>query len=110
MTPVAAIRGANVSPVGRAPRNAAAPAARAPAAAQSRALVPLAPIARGDTENHTSPHTRPQADFLAHLIATDGKLPQTRERRRAEPADAIAAYAAGTRSPSRTGRRLVRVA
>ena len=36
---------------------------------------------------------RPAA-FLAHLIATKDQLPQTRDRRRAEPREAIAAYRA----------------
>lgn len=35
-----------------------------------------------------------QAPFLAQLIATKDKHPQTRDRRRAEPADAIDAYRA----------------
>jgi hypothetical protein len=35
-----------------------------------------------------------QAPFLAQLIATKDKHPQTRERRRAHPADAIGAYRA----------------
>jgi hypothetical protein len=35
-----------------------------------------------------------QAPFLAQLIATRDQLPQTRERRRAEPGEAIAAYRA----------------
>jgi hypothetical protein len=39
------------------------------------------------------PSGRVGASFLAHLIATDRQLPQTRERRRGEPAEAIAAYA-----------------
>lgn len=33
-----------------------------------------------------------QADFLAHLIATKTGHPQTRERRRAAPEEALAAY------------------
>lgn len=33
-----------------------------------------------------------EAAFLAHLIATKEHAPQTRERRRAEPSEAIAAY------------------
>ena len=37
---------------------------------------------------------RPSAAFLAHLIAASRNLPQARERRRAEPHEAIAAYAA----------------
>jgi hypothetical protein len=43
----------------------------------------------------TKPAGRPrQATFLAHLIATKEQAPQTRERRRAEPTEAIAAYRA----------------
>lgn len=34
------------------------------------------------------------AAFLAHLIATRQQAPQTRQRRRAEPEDAAALYAA----------------
>ena len=33
-----------------------------------------------------------EAAFLAHLLATKAMAPQTRERRRAEPEEAIAAY------------------
>jgi hypothetical protein len=36
---------------------------------------------------------RARADFVAHLIATSAQAPQTRSRRRAEPRDAVAAYA-----------------
>ena len=36
--------------------------------------------------------TRGDAAFLAHLIATKEQLPQTRVKRRAEPAEALAAY------------------
>ena len=36
---------------------------------------------------------RPAATFLAHLIAVASHAPQTRERRRAEPREAVAAYA-----------------
>jgi hypothetical protein len=37
----------------------------------------------------------PAAPFLAQLIATAQQAPQTRARRRAEPADAAALYAGG---------------
>jgi hypothetical protein len=60
------------------------------AAAGSRALVVLAPAATPEP-----PAVYRQAPFLAHLIAVKDRLPQTRERRRAEPAEAIAAYRAG---------------
>ena len=57
------------------------------AAAPSRALVVTAPPAAAPT----APVHR-QAAFLAHLIATKAQAPQTRERRRADPSEAIAAY------------------
>jgi hypothetical protein len=40
---------------------------------------------------------RPAAPFLAQLIASKHNLPQARERRRAEPHEAIAAYMAASR-------------
>ena len=58
-------------------------------AAESRALVALAPA----TEREPTVNFR-QAFFLAQLIANREQLPQTRERRRAEPSEAIAAYRA----------------
>jgi hypothetical protein len=71
-----------------ADRHEAAPAA----AAESRALIAVAAPTASD---RTTPRTRhPQAPFLAQLIATQMHLPQTRARRRAEPAEAIAAYGA----------------
>lgn len=54
---------------------------------ESRALVPVNSAASG----RLSPQPR-QAAFLAQLIATRDQLPQTRERRRAEPAQAVTAY------------------
>ena len=51
----------------------------------SRALVVTAPVP-GPAIAYR------QAAFLAHLIAVKDQHPQTRERRRVEPADAIAAY------------------
>jgi hypothetical protein len=56
-----------------------------------RALVPLA------MEPHeTHPHRpiRRAASFVTQLIASAARLPQSRERRRAEPAEVIAAYRA----------------
>jgi hypothetical protein len=61
------------------------------APAQSRALVRLSFIEPGRTV--TADH-RPAAAFLAQLIATKQQAPQTRARRRAEPAAACAASAA----------------
>ena len=54
---------------------------------ESRALVVTAPPAAAQS----SPVYR-EAAFLAHLIATKDQAPQTRERRRADPSEAIAAY------------------
>jgi hypothetical protein len=105
MTSVTGIRGSIVADAGgRRPRDETAPPHEA-RTASGRALIPLQPIARGDA----SPRTRPQASFLAHLIATADQLPQTRERRRAEPEDAIAAYgAANAETPTPAGRVLFR--
>jgi hypothetical protein len=95
MSPISAIRGSIVGAVDRATRDATSSPRRQPRTETSRALIPLAPIGPSDTPLRT----RPQAGFLAHLIATKEKLPQTRERRRAEPQDVIAVYAAAVAGP-----------
>jgi len=101
MVPVSGIRASRADLSVRRTRDDAA----APSPMASRALVPLQPIVRSDLPARD----RPQASFLAHLIATDHRLPQTRVRRRAEPVDAIAAYAAvDAGTPARTGRTLFR--
>ena len=79
------------------PRKANLPARDHVAEPASRALVVLSPA---------PVYYRPQADgrqaaFLAHLIAVKDQLPQTRERRRAEPGEAIAAYRAVAAMTSR---------
>jgi hypothetical protein len=51
---------------------------------------------------------RANADFLAHLVATKHQMPQTRLRRRAEPAEAIAAYGAADHAPTPSGHALCR--
>ena len=56
----------------------------------SRALVPLKLI-KSDPHLRRTPRLAP---FLAQVIASAKQLPQTRERRRAEPEDAIAAHKA----------------
>ena len=53
----------------------------------SRALVAVTPTV---TPSLTMGYR--QAAFLAHLIAVKNQHPQTRERRRAKPGEAIAAY------------------
>src|SRR5690348_10545147 len=94
MSPISGIRGSIVSAVGRAPREASS-APRDGRTTESRALIPLQPIEPAETPLRT----RAQAAFLAHLIATKEKLPQTRERRRAEPHEVIAVYAAAAAAP-----------
>lgn len=61
--------------------------ANVPADDKDRALVPLAVAA--PRRSRAAP--RPAA-FLAHLIAVKEMHPQTRERRRAEPTEAVSAY------------------
>jgi hypothetical protein len=77
----------------RPPRFGLAPQAAEPAPAgpaKSRALTVTAPPA--STEDKPSPYR--QAPFLAQLIAAKDQHPQMRERRRATPTEAIAAYRA----------------
>ncbi len=58
--------------------------------AGSRALVALTPAPAA----HDAPQAYRQAPFLAHLLAMKDQHPQTRERRRADPNEALAAYRA----------------
>jgi hypothetical protein len=72
----------------------------------NRALVPVTPTVQDSTPTRAG--SRPSADFIAHLIATSAQAPQTRARRRAEPAEAIAAYGALGQWPTPSGRTLSR--
>jgi len=74
---------------------------RTSAAAPGRALVPSRPSPR--PTDAFIPVLRPCATFLAHLIATALRAPQTRARRRAEPADATAVYAKGAAADAGEG-------
>jgi hypothetical protein len=80
--------------IGKAGLNAGGPAsgstqpASAGEASHSRALVPLTPAA----PSHKAPEHFRRAPFLAQLIASKDQHPQLRERRRADPQEAIAAY------------------
>ena len=58
------------------------------AAHECRALVAIRPAV-----SRTGPARRATASFLAQLIAVKDQHPQARERRRAEPREALAAYA-----------------
>ena len=57
--------------------------------ASRQALVKATDDRHGDSRPASS---RPSAMFLAHLIAVAQQAPQTRQRRRAEPDEAKAAY------------------
>ena len=57
---------------------------------ESRALVALTPL----PESHERATGYRSTPFLAQLVATKDRHPQTRERRRAEPNVASAAYRA----------------
>jgi hypothetical protein len=59
-------------------------------ASESRALVTLAP----SVDATEGPPGYRNVAFLAQLIATKDQHPQTRERRRADPTDVLAAYRA----------------
>jgi hypothetical protein len=61
-----------------------------------RALVPVVPGSAAREPHNV--HQLPSAPFLAQLIAASRKLPQAREKRRAEPHEAIAAYKAVARA------------
>lgn len=91
--PVRIVSGTEGSAAFRASRRGPVePRSGEPAAAESRALIAVAPAARSERTAATT--HRSLSSFLAHLIATRADAPQTRLRRRAEPDDAICAYAA----------------
>jgi hypothetical protein len=97
MISVSAIDSSTIVAAGNAPRRETS-TPREPKVSGSRALVPLTPVAPSETPVRGRTHA--DAGFVAHLIATDQKAPQTRERRRAEPAEAIAAYATANAAPA----------
>jgi hypothetical protein len=57
----------------------------------SRALVPVGSPA---AETHAHRPVQRVASFVTQLIANASRVPQTREKRRAEPTEVIAAYRA----------------
>jgi hypothetical protein len=59
-------------------------------ASECRDLVAIEPVA--PRENLRMPGNRSSAAFLAHLIATEAGLPQTREKRRLAPQEAARLY------------------
>ncbi|WP_428698824.1 hypothetical protein [Stappia sp.] len=67
-------------------------------ASLTREIVAVDPVAAVRTDRFYGFH-RPNAGFIAQLIATREQLPQTRARRRAAPAEAIDAYRTAERQP-----------
>ena len=69
--------------------------------ASGHELIPVVPATEG-RHRHSA---RPSPAFLAQLIATAQRAPQTRARSRAEPADAIARYTSAARMsvPAKNG-------
>lgn len=67
--------------------------------APNRALVPIQDARRASTSlAHPRPLAR-HAAFYAHLIATRAQAPQTRARRRIEPAEGVLAYRGASQLP-----------
>ena len=62
---------------------------------ESRALIAIEAPAPSERTPRVTRH--PSAGFLAQLIATQMQAPQTRARRRAEPAEAMAVYRSMTK-------------
>jgi hypothetical protein len=63
----------------------------------------LALVASGPQAAVDPAGSRPSAAFLAQLIATAQRVPQTRRRRRAEPSEVSTIYAAVSAPAARTG-------
>jgi hypothetical protein len=68
----------------------------------------LVPVVLAERRASRSTNSRPSADFLAQLIAVAEQAPQTRQRRRIAPHEAIAAYQALRRPTGLSGRALSR--
>ncbi|MEJ0078985.1 MAG: hypothetical protein WDO17_26855 [Alphaproteobacteria bacterium] len=72
----------------------------AAAQVQGTRLMTIEPPRRND---HPRLRLHPSGPFVAHLLATRMQAPQTRERRRAEPAEAIAVYRSMTKPVTAQG-------
>jgi hypothetical protein len=57
-----------------------------------------------ETPRQGKPSRYADALFLAHIFASKFDAPQTREKRRADPADANASYRRSAKRPARPGR------
>ncbi|QGZ35316.1 hypothetical protein [Stappia indica] len=67
-------------------------------ASAARAVVPVAPVSEPRSDRFARLY-RPQAAFLAQLIAMREHVPQLRVRRRAAPEQALEAYRLAERQP-----------
>jgi hypothetical protein len=77
---------------------------RGQAGSACRELVPVGPARPQDSGSRRT-YGRSSAVFLAHLIATAKDCPQTREKRRLAPAEALRLYVAtGTRTQPKRAR------
>jgi hypothetical protein len=74
----------------------------------SASLVPVAAVQGQSQRGHGRRDGRPNAGFIAQLVATRLQAPQTRARRRAEPGEAVVAYRALGQWPSLPGRTVSR--
>jgi hypothetical protein len=95
MSVVASVKSAIPPLVRPAAAQSAAPVGTS-AEVSGRSLIPIMPPQRDPSFIARS---RPSAAFLAQLIAIAQQAPQTRQRRRAEPGDASAAYASAAADP-----------
>jgi hypothetical protein len=89
-------------PVNYGPEQAAEDGVLADARPACVALVPMSEPAPW-TRTAGSWLTRPDSNFVTHLIATAEQVPQTRNLRRATAADAQSAYGANQRPIRRAG-------
>lgn len=79
-----------------------------------RALVAVTPVQPTNRPQYEQPRAaaRPAsstAPFLAHLVAMREQVPQTRTRRRAEPAEAIRIYQSQTMTAAMNGQQMSRL-
>jgi len=86
------------SPVSALTRQASEAYDAAVPEAHGRALIAIEAPRQNERYPHSAGH--PSAPFVAHLLATRMQAPQTRERRRAQPQEAIAIYRSMTKPVS----------
>ncbi|MDB5600061.1 MAG: hypothetical protein JWN71_2105 [Xanthobacteraceae bacterium] len=95
MTPVSGITSGSFAAIGTGRASRSRPSGEPAAPKTAQVFVPVRPAEPAQpAERYVPRHQRPDAAFLAHLIATKEHAPQTRERRRAEPQTAVAIYGA----------------